>query len=91
MKVLYPTQLSSSGNSTPVPGLTEGQSKVKALGLAARFSVRCRKGRKDDSDRRPSLDMNFLAISVRDEQDRSTALTFFFWERMKNIQTIVFI
>lgn len=40
MKVLYPTQLSSSGNSTPVSGLTEGQSKVKALGLAVRFSVR---------------------------------------------------
>lgn len=50
LKVLYPIQLSSSGISIPVPG-AEGQAKVKALGLAVRFSE-SRKGSvgcKDDS------------------------------------------
>lgn len=55
--------------------------KLRFWGWQWGFQLGVRKGRKDDSNRSSSLDTNFLAILVRDTQDRTTALTF--WEKMK--------
>lgn len=57
--------------------------KLRLWGWQRGFQLGVKKDWKDDSNRRPPLDTNFLAISERDAQDGSTALTFFFWERMK--------
>lgn len=78
MKVLCPTQLSSSGNSTPVPGLTEGQSKVKALGLAVRFSVGCQEGLERQFLQKAPSRHKRLGCFREGCTGQSTALTFFF-------------